>query len=152
MYVEHTCDYPVRRSPKLSHYDHEEVPEARTAKTLGSSSPVAYAGLETEIIYVKLPPNALTYLGAVEHGARADNIGDDEGVLDSTGIVKKFEGLVAGVDRGDLQVVQSIDLEVSGRGVDGEAGTAEMVTAEARRARRAVRREGDMGGSRRLSR
>ena len=76
-----------------------------------------------------MPPNALTYLGAVEHGARTDIIGDHEGVLgegvqDSTRIVKEFEGLVAGVDdgRGDLQVVQSIDLEVFGRGVDGQAG------------------------------
>jgi len=60
---------------------------------------------------------AVLDLATVEQGAGASGIGDTEGVLgegvqDSTGIVEEFEGLVAGVgdDRGDLQVLQPVDL------------------------------------------
>jgi len=39
-----------------------------------------------------------------------------KGVQDSTGVVEEFEGLVASVNDGrcDLQVLQSIDIDVGG--------------------------------------
>ena len=68
------------------------------------------------------------HLCAGEQWARARGIGDGErilreGVQDSTGIVEKFEGLVTGVGdgRGDLQVLQPIDIDVRGRGLEGQA-------------------------------
>lgn len=61
------------------------------------------------------------YLGTGERGARASGIGDTEAILgegaqDSTRIVEEFEGLVTSVGdgRGDLQVLQTIDLGVGG--------------------------------------
>jgi len=61
------------------------------------------------------------YLGAVERRAGTSGISDNEGVLgegvqDTTGIVEEFEGLVAGVgdSRGDLQVLQPIDVGIGG--------------------------------------
>ena len=69
------------------------------------------------------------YLCAGERWARTGGIGDGEGVLgegaqNSTGVVEKFEGLVTGVGdgRGDLQVLQSIDIDVGGGGLEGQAG------------------------------
>jgi len=68
------------------------------------------------------------YLGTVERRAGANSTGDAEGVLregvqDSTGVFEELEGLVTGVGdgRGDLQVPQSIDLGVGGRGLDCQA-------------------------------
>lgn len=70
-----------------------------------------------------------TYLGTVERRARASGVGDaeavlGEGVQDSAGVIEEFKGLVTAVGdgRGDLQVLQSIDLKVGGRGLDGQAG------------------------------
>ena len=63
----------------------------------------------------------MIYLGAIERRGRASGIGDDERVLgegaqDTTGIVEEFEGLVTGVgdSRGDLQVLQPINVDVGG--------------------------------------
>ena len=71
------------------------------------------------------------YLGAVERGARASGIGDYEGVFgeraqDPTGIFEELDSLVAGVDdgRGDSQVLQSINLDVWDRCLDGQAGSS----------------------------
>ena len=71
------------------------------------------------------------YLGAVERGMSPIGIGNDEGVLgeraqDSTRIVEKFEDLVASVDdgHGNLQVPQSVDLDIGGRGLDSQAGSS----------------------------
>ena len=68
------------------------------------------------------------HLCAVERGVRASGIGDGEAIFgeraqDSTGIVEKLEGLVAGVEdgRGDLQVLQSFDLDIWDRGLYGQA-------------------------------
>ena len=69
------------------------------------------------------------YLGTSERGARANDIGDaeavlGEGVQGTTWIVKEFEGLVTGVGdgRGNLQVLQTIDLGVWDRCPDGQTG------------------------------
>ena len=69
------------------------------------------------------------YLGAVEQRRRASGVGNTEGVpwegvQDSPGIVEEFECLVTGVENccGDLQVLQSVDIDVGGRGLDGQAG------------------------------
>jgi len=69
------------------------------------------------------------HLCAGERWARTGGICDGEGVLgegaqDSTGIVEEFEGLVTGVGdgRGDLQVLQSIDINVGSGGLEGQAG------------------------------
>jgi len=64
----------------------------------------------------------MIYHGAVKPwAARASGVGDDEGVFgkgvqDSTGVVEEFEGLVTGIDDGrcDLQVLQSVDIDVGG--------------------------------------
>jgi len=47
-----------------------------------------------------------------------------KGVQDPTRIVEEFEGLVTGVDdcRGDLQVLQSVDIGVGSRDLQGQAG------------------------------
>ena len=70
----------------------------------------------------------MVYLCTRERRARASGIGDGEGVLgegvqDTTGVVEEFEGLVTSVDdgRGDLEVLQPIDIEVGGPGPDGQA-------------------------------
>ena len=67
----------------------------------------------------------MIYLGAVENRARP---GDCEAILgegtqDSTRIVEESEGLIAAVGDGcgDLQVLQSIDVDIEGRGLDGQA-------------------------------
>ena len=71
----------------------------------------------------------MTCPSTVERGSRASAIGDAEGVFgegaqDATGIVEEFESLVAGVGngRGNLQVFQSIDLDVGDRRLDGQSG------------------------------
>jgi len=65
---------------------------------------------------------------ADEGRARARGVSDGEGILgegiqDSTGIVEKFEGLITGIGdgRGDLQVLQSVNVDVWGRGLEGQA-------------------------------
>ena len=70
----------------------------------------------------------VAYLGPIERWARASGVGDDKGVLregaqDSTRIVEEFEGTVTGVGDGrcNLQVLQSIDVDVGGRGLEGQA-------------------------------
>jgi len=67
----------------------------------------------------------VTYLCAGEQWVGAGGVGDGEGVLgkgvqDTPGIVEKFEGPVTGVGDGggDLQVLQSIDVGVGGRGFE----------------------------------
>ena len=71
----------------------------------------------------------MIYPGANERRARANGIGNAEGVLGegvqgTTGVIEEFEGLVTGVDdgRGDPQVLQSVHIGVGGRGPDGQAG------------------------------
>ena len=68
------------------------------------------------------------YLGTFEHRARASTIGNAEGVLgegvqNSTGIVEEFESLVTSVEdcRGDLQVLQSINVDTGGQSLDRQA-------------------------------
>jgi len=68
------------------------------------------------------------HLGALERRARTRGFGDGEGVLGEwvqgpTGIIEKLEGLVTGVGdgHGDLQVLQSIDIDVGGRGLESQA-------------------------------
>lgn len=68
------------------------------------------------------------YFGSVERGARAGGMGDTKGVLgegiqDATGIVEEFERFITAVgnSRDDLQVLQSVDLDVWGRGLDGQS-------------------------------
>ena len=70
----------------------------------------------------------MIHLCADERWARVRGVGDGEGILgegiqDSAGIVEKFEGLVTGISdgRGDLQVLQSIDVDAGGRGLEGQA-------------------------------
>jgi len=70
----------------------------------------------------------VSHLCTDEGRTRAKGIGDGEGILgegvqDSTGIVEKFEGLVTGIGdgRGDLQVLQSVNVDVGGRGLEGQA-------------------------------
>lgn len=69
------------------------------------------------------------HLGAIERRVKASGIGNGEGVLregaqDSSGVVEEFDGLTAGVDDGcgDPQVLQPVDIDVGGRGLDGQAG------------------------------
>ena len=68
------------------------------------------------------------HLGTFERRARTRYVGDGEGILGEgvqgpTGIVEKLEDLVTGVGdgRGDLQVLQSIDVDVGGRGPESQA-------------------------------
>jgi len=70
----------------------------------------------------------VVYLGAIERRARASGVGDREGVLGegvqgATGIIEKLESLIPDVNnsRGDLQVLQSFDVDVGGRGLEGQA-------------------------------
>ena len=99
--------------------------------------------------YARLPGKETGGLHwAIEQGARASGIDDSEGVLgegtqDPTGIFEKFEGLATGVGggRGDLQVLQSVDLNVGAGVLTTEPGVAEIVTAEETRATREARRE-----------
>ena len=69
------------------------------------------------------------YPGTIERRASASGISDAKGIFgervqDSTGIVEEFQGLVTGVGdgRGDLQVLQPVDVHGRGRGPDGQAG------------------------------
>ena len=71
----------------------------------------------------------MIYPSTGERRARTSGIGDAEGILgegvqDPTGIVEEFQGLVTGVGdgRGDLQVLQPVDIGAEGRGPDGQAG------------------------------
>ena len=68
-------------------------------------------------------------LGTVKNRARASGVYDAERVLgegaqDSTRVVKEFEGFVTSIGNGccELQVLQSIDLDVRGRGLNGRTG------------------------------
>lgn len=72
--------------------------------------------------------------GAIYHAANkrwteASGIGDVEAVLgevvqDPTRVVEEFDGLITGIDdgRGDLQVRQSVDIDVGYQGRDRQAG------------------------------
>ena len=71
------------------------------------------------------------YLGAVEQRTRPNGVGNTKGVLregvqDSPGIVEESECFITGVEncRGDLQILQPIDIDVGGRGLDGQAGVS----------------------------
>jgi len=66
---------------------------------------------------------------AGERWAGAGGVGDGEGVLgegvqDTSGIVEELEGLVTGVGDGggDLQVLQSVDIDIGGCGLEGQTG------------------------------
>jgi len=106
------------------------------------------------------------HLGTVEQRARASGIGDGEGVVwegtqDPTGIVEEFDGPVTSVGDscGDPQVLQPVDMEVGGRGLDGQArgsgdggggrycdhrgDESDEKSAEGRREHRGEGREGD---------
>ena len=79
------------------------------------------AGAESMNARVYQVTECVIYLGAVERRARAGGIGDieailGEGVQNSAGIFEEFEGLVTGVGnyRGDLQVLQSVNIDVWG--------------------------------------
>lgn len=71
----------------------------------------------------------VAHLRTPERRARATNTGDGEGILggraqDSTEAAEDFEGLATRVDDGgnDLEVRQSIDIDIGGRGLDVQAG------------------------------
>jgi len=68
------------------------------------------------------------YLGAVERRARASEVGNVEGVLregvqDPTRIVEELESPFTGVGDGcgDLQILQSTDVDVGCRGLENQA-------------------------------
>jgi len=68
------------------------------------------------------------YLGTVERRSRARGVGNVEGVLgegvqDPTRVVEEFESHVTDVGDGscDLQVLQSIDVDVGCRGLESQA-------------------------------
>ena len=90
------------------------------------------AGTESISVHVFRVTRRVIYLGTAERfWVSAIGICNDEGVLgegtqDSAGIVDEFEDLVAGVDdgHGNLQVPQSVDLDIGGRGLDSQAGSS----------------------------
>ena len=91
--------------------------------------------ISTRIFQIK---RCVIHSGAIEGRLRATGIGDGkrvrgEGVQGSTWILEEFERLAPIVDdgRGDLQVPQSVDVNVGGRSLDGNSGSV-----------------GDSGGSR----
>jgi len=100
----------------------ENGENAGVFKTSGICRVVVGLEAETESMSrVVRQATRMIYLGTGEQWARANGIDDNEGVLgegaqDSTGIVEEFEGLVTGVNNGccDLQVFQSIDIDVGG--------------------------------------
>ena len=68
-------------------------------------------------------------LCTVKNRARTSGVYDAERVLgegaqDPTRVVKKFEGFVTGIGNGccELQVLQSIDLDVRGRNLNSHTG------------------------------
>ena len=72
----------------------------------------------------------MVHQGSVEQKTRARGTGDGESVpgeraQNSMGVIKELNSLVAGVsdDRGDLQTVRSIGVDVWSRGPDGQAGS-----------------------------
>ena len=79
------------------------------------------AGIKSINAHVPRTTRLVIHLGAVERGASAIGIGNDEGVLgegaqDSVGIIEEFEDLVASVgdSHGDLHVLQSVDFDIRG--------------------------------------
>ena len=71
---------------------------------------------------------SVVHPGAVERRVRSSGIGNGEGILwesaqDPAGIVEEFEGLSPGVDDGcgDPQVLQPVDIDTGGRGLDDQA-------------------------------
>ena len=78
--------------------------------------------ISTHIFWVT---RRVIHLGTFERRTRTGGIGDGEGVLGEgvqgpTWIIEKLEGLVAGIGDGrdDPQVLQSVDIDVGGRGLD----------------------------------
>ena len=72
----------------------------------------------------------MIYHGTFEQRVGAGGAGDaecvlGEGVQDSTGVSKEFEGLITDVGNGggDFQVRHSVNLEVGGRALEGQAGS-----------------------------
>jgi hypothetical protein len=109
----------------------EDREHAGLIKADGVRGAVLDLKAETERMstHVRQVTKRLIYLGAIERRMRASGIGDAETVLgedvqNSTGIVEEFEGLVTCVGncRGDLQVIQSGNLDAGGRRLDGQAG------------------------------
>ena len=87
------------------------------------------AGTESMNTYVYQVTGSATYLCTSEERTGASDICDVEAILgegaqNSTGIVEEFEGPIAGVGdrRGDLQVLQSVNLDVWGRCLDSQPG------------------------------
>ena len=83
-------------------------------------------GTESVSTRVRQITGRVIHPGTGERGARATGIGDTEsifgeGIQGTTGIVEEFESLVTSVGdgRGDLQVLQTIDLGVGDRCLDG---------------------------------
>jgi len=101
----------------------ENGENAGVAKASSVSGTVVDLEVETESMSAGVfQATQMIYHGAVKPwAARASEVGDNKGVLgkgvqDSTGVIEEFEGLVASVDDGrcDLQVPQSIDIDVGG--------------------------------------
>ena len=136
----------------------ENGKHAGIVKTGGVSRAIFDLEAETESVSIGVPrvTRWVIHLGAIERRARASRVGDCEGVLgegaqDSTGIVEEPEGLVTGVgdDRGDLQVLQSIDVGVGGRGLERQArdsGDEDREGSEGDERRREHCGEGSQGG------
>jgi len=101
----------------------ENGENAGVIKTSGVFGAVVDLEAETESMSAGVcQATRMIYHGAVKPwAAGASGVGDDEGVFgkgvqDSTGVVEEFEGLVASIDDGrcDLQVLQSVDIDVGG--------------------------------------
>jgi len=101
----------------------ENDENAGVVKASGVSGTVVDLEAETESMSTGVcQVTRMIYRGAFKPwAARASEVGDNEGVpgkgvQDSLGVVEEFEGLVASVDDGrcDLQVLQSIDIDVGG--------------------------------------
>ena len=87
------------------------------------------AETESTNTYVYQVTGSATYLCTSEQRTGTSDICDVEAILgegaqNSTGIVEEFEGPIAGVGdrRGDLQVLQSVNLDVWGRCLDSQPG------------------------------
>ena len=109
----------------------ENGEDAGIIKACGIRGAVLGLGTEAESMSTRvcMANRRAIYHCTVEQWVRTSGISDvegvpREGVQNTTRIIEEFEGLVAGVDdgRGDFQVLQSIDIDVGGRDLNGQTG------------------------------
>ena len=108
----------------------EKSENARVIKASGVCRTVLDLEAEPESVSarVRQETRQMVYLGPIKRRTGASGVGDDEGVLgegtqDSPGILEESECPITGVCDGscNLQVLQSIDISVGGRGLEGQA-------------------------------